>query len=188
IPIQLCTDCGSETTLLYSLQNALCEIFHSDIELNELPAHIYLLSVNNIVVERSWGHLQLDWEALLSGDNGPVKSANDARHWMETKGWILAGEPYNRTKLVALVTRGTQLDSNVQNTVLAVAFLLEDDINDQSAKAIAQVVAAKVLGCIGDAAASLSTLSEFVSATSTSQAETTVALKEVSKQITVRFR
>ncbi|KAG6893435.1 hypothetical protein C0992_009979, partial [Termitomyces sp. T32_za158] len=61
IPIQLCTDCGSETTLLYGLQNALREIFHSDLELNELPAHIYLRSVHNIVVERSWGHLQLDW-------------------------------------------------------------------------------------------------------------------------------
>ncbi|KAG6875105.1 hypothetical protein C0992_005191, partial [Termitomyces sp. T32_za158] len=61
IPIQLCTDCESETTLLYGLQNALREIFHSDMELNELPAHVYLRSVHNIVAERSWGHLQLDW-------------------------------------------------------------------------------------------------------------------------------
>lgn len=37
------------------------EIFHSDVQLNELPAHIYLRSVHNIVIERSWRHLQIDW-------------------------------------------------------------------------------------------------------------------------------
>lgn len=64
IPIQLTTDCGSETTLAFGLQNALREIFHPDFDGRELPAHVYLRSVHNISVERAWLRLRLDW-----GDN-----------------------------------------------------------------------------------------------------------------------
>ncbi|KAH7909728.1 hypothetical protein BJ138DRAFT_1114711 [Hygrophoropsis aurantiaca] len=64
VPLQFTTDCGSETTKLYGLCNALREMFHPDYNLRELPAHIYLRSIHNIVVERSWLRLRLDW-----GDN-----------------------------------------------------------------------------------------------------------------------
>lgn len=39
-------------------------IFHPDFDLTELPAHVYLRSVHNISIERSWLRLRLDW-----GDN-----------------------------------------------------------------------------------------------------------------------
>ncbi|KAG6895114.1 hypothetical protein C0992_003109 [Termitomyces sp. T32_za158] len=130
-----------------------------------------------------------DIGALLSGDPGPVKTVNDARRWMETKGWILAGEPYDRTKLVrvlmtaAMVTKGTRLDSDARNAVLAVAFLLEDDVTDSTAETIAQAVAAKVLDRIGPVTTSLSTSVEFAAAASTTQAETTLALKDAATQL-----
>jgi hypothetical protein len=39
-------------------------VFHPDFHNDELPAHVYLRSVHNISVERSWLRLRLDW-----GDN-----------------------------------------------------------------------------------------------------------------------
>ncbi|KAH9921377.1 hypothetical protein B0H21DRAFT_701632 [Amylocystis lapponica] len=64
IPLQFTTDCGSETTTLYGLQNALRSLFHEDIDNTELPAHVYLRSVHNISIERSWLRLRIDF-----GDN-----------------------------------------------------------------------------------------------------------------------
>ena len=48
-------------------------------ELNKLPAHIYLCSVHNIVVEHSWGHLQLDWgkNAVDVSEKGKVEGWYD---------------------------------------------------------------------------------------------------------------
>ncbi|KIK59296.1 hypothetical protein GYMLUDRAFT_60215 [Collybiopsis luxurians FD-317 M1] len=67
IPTQFTTDCGSETTMLFGLMNALREIFHPESPLEELPAHIYLRSVHNISIERSWLRLRLDF-----GDNAVI--------------------------------------------------------------------------------------------------------------------
>ncbi|KAF7986909.1 hypothetical protein HWV62_12687 [Athelia sp. TMB] len=64
LPLQASTDCGSETTKLFALMNALRAIFHPDFDLDTLPAHVYLRSVHNISIERSWLRLRLDW-----GDN-----------------------------------------------------------------------------------------------------------------------
>ncbi|KAG6836604.1 hypothetical protein H0H93_006154 [Arthromyces matolae] len=94
IPEQLSTDCGSETTLLHGLQNALREIFHGDVDLRELPAHVYLRSVHNIVIERSWGHLQLDWgktavEVFERGQAEGWYDENDENH-QELCRWLWA--------------------------------------------------------------------------------------------------
>jgi hypothetical protein len=43
------------------------EIFHPNLDLTELPAHIYLRSVHNISIERSWLRLRLEW-----GDNAVI--------------------------------------------------------------------------------------------------------------------
>ncbi|KAF8445060.1 hypothetical protein L210DRAFT_3611184 [Boletus edulis BED1] len=64
IPLQFTTECGSETTKLFGLANSLREIFHPEYDNVELPAHVYLRSVHNIAIERSWLRLRLDW-----GDN-----------------------------------------------------------------------------------------------------------------------
>jgi hypothetical protein len=81
MPIQMTTDCGSETVEVFGLGNALryvlwsCldvrtvealyrEIFSPDLPIDELPAHRFLRSVNNITVERGWLQLRVRW-----GDN-----------------------------------------------------------------------------------------------------------------------
>ncbi len=73
------TDCGSETTQLHGLALALRfvlirllyfhvsrfmhsrQIYYLDYDNSELPAHIYLWSVHNISIERSWLRLRLEF-------------------------------------------------------------------------------------------------------------------------------
>uniref|UniRef100_A0A8H8CM95 Integrase core domain-containing protein n=1 Tax=Psilocybe cubensis TaxID=181762 RepID=A0A8H8CM95_PSICU len=61
MPLQFTTDCGSETTQLYGLINALRNAFQANLDSSELPAHVYLRSVHNISIERSWLRLRLKW-------------------------------------------------------------------------------------------------------------------------------
>ncbi|KAJ7166545.1 hypothetical protein C8R43DRAFT_878000 [Mycena crocata] len=68
MPVQITTDCGSETTELYAVVNALRLRFHPDWDPVEVPPHVYLRSVHNVSVERSWFRLRLDF-----GDNAVLK-------------------------------------------------------------------------------------------------------------------
>ncbi|KAF9530863.1 hypothetical protein CPB83DRAFT_919742 [Crepidotus variabilis] len=61
LPLQFSTDCGSETTGVYGLMNALREAYHPEIDPSILRAHEYVWSVHNISIEQSWLRLRLDW-------------------------------------------------------------------------------------------------------------------------------
>ncbi|KAG8938640.1 hypothetical protein FRC04_008035 [Tulasnella sp. 424] len=61
IPNQTASDRGSETTKVYGLGTALRDIFAGNIAPDDAPAHIYLRSVHNIVIERGWLRLRLEW-------------------------------------------------------------------------------------------------------------------------------
>ncbi|KAJ6515066.1 hypothetical protein C8R47DRAFT_1206416 [Mycena vitilis] len=61
VPLQTTTDCGSETTLLYGIVNAIRDIFHPALAEEGVRAHTYLRSVHNISVERSWLRMRLDF-------------------------------------------------------------------------------------------------------------------------------
>jgi hypothetical protein len=86
MPLQTTTDCGSEITQVYGFANALRYVFllHSTLvspltklilreyfsphlSTDELPAHHFMQSVNNITIECGWLHLCLQW-----GDNVKV--------------------------------------------------------------------------------------------------------------------
>ena len=61
------------------------EIFHPDFDLAGLPAHIYLRSVHNISIERSWLRLRLDWGdnaviAFEKGKDDGIYNPDDAQH------------------------------------------------------------------------------------------------------------
>ncbi|KAG5719556.1 hypothetical protein E4T56_gene14208 [Termitomyces sp. T112] len=71
-----------------------------------------------------------------------------------------------RPRAGSLLESRVQIENDVRNAVLAVAFLLEDDVTDQLAEAIAKIVAGK-----------------FASATSSSQAKMTLALKTMATQL-----
>ena len=80
-----------------------------------------------------------DINALIAGSPGPVSNPSEARKWLETKGWILNGENYNRTKVVDILLTTSLLPKippETANAVRAAAFLLEDDITDKISSAI----------------------------------------------------
>jgi hypothetical protein len=51
-------------TLYYSDISVQRQIFAPHLDVDELPAQIYLQSIHNIVIERGWLRLRLEW-----GDN-----------------------------------------------------------------------------------------------------------------------
>ncbi|KAJ7501648.1 hypothetical protein B0H11DRAFT_1713461 [Mycena galericulata] len=68
MPIQVTTDCGAETTDLFAVVTALRALYHPEYDADEVPAHVYLRSIHNISIERSWYRLRLDF-----GDNAVLK-------------------------------------------------------------------------------------------------------------------
>jgi len=78
MPLQTTTDCGSETyafgnllwyvlasQMIFSYSHHPCsEYFAPDIDSQDVPAHRFLRSVHNIVIERGWLCLRSVW-----GDN-----------------------------------------------------------------------------------------------------------------------
>ncbi|KAJ7084796.1 hypothetical protein B0H15DRAFT_381633 [Mycena belliarum] len=80
VPLQTTTDCGSETTLLYGIVNAIRDVFHTELSDVGVRAHTYLRSVHNISVERSWLRLRLDFgdTAVLSFNQGVADGKYDS--------------------------------------------------------------------------------------------------------------
>ncbi|KAF7362207.1 hypothetical protein MVEN_00566900 [Mycena venus] len=72
VPLQTTTDCGSETTLLYGIVNAIRDMFHPGLKEAQIQAHNYLRSVHNIAVERTWLRLRLEFgdTAVLNFNQG----------------------------------------------------------------------------------------------------------------------
>lgn len=85
LPLEFSTDCGSETTQIYGIVNALREMFHADIDPSVLPAHRYVRSVHNIGIERSWLRLRLELgnNAVLAfrrGIDDGIYNSSDTKH------------------------------------------------------------------------------------------------------------
>lgn len=60
-------------------------LYHPEWDINEVPAHVYLRSVHNITVERSWYRLRLDFgdNAVMRFKEGIIEgwyNPNDADH------------------------------------------------------------------------------------------------------------
>ncbi|KAG6884250.1 hypothetical protein C0993_012782 [Termitomyces sp. T159_Od127] len=130
-----------------------------------------------------------EFGALLQAQAGPIKSVSDARWWLDSKGWVLAGEPYDRMKLArvlmtaAVTAKGMKIKGDARNAILAVALLLESNIIDSTLKAIANAVASKILKHVKPVVHHMASSADFTSANGTAQAETTLALKGVSAQL-----
>ncbi|KAH6885542.1 hypothetical protein BKA70DRAFT_1337741 [Coprinopsis sp. MPI-PUGE-AT-0042] len=97
-PTQGTTDCGSETTLIYGLANALDELDAELVELdNGTPAtalpHMFLKSVRNITIERGWvtmrtqviDNLRIFWDAGAHLFDPSVSRQNDLVNWLWSK-------------------------------------------------------------------------------------------------------
>ncbi|KIJ41027.1 hypothetical protein M422DRAFT_172686 [Sphaerobolus stellatus SS14] len=92
MPIQSTTDCGSETTQIYGIVNALQELLQLELPLDEIPAHRFLKSVHNIMIERGWHRLHIQWGdtvayewnmGIISGIYNP-----DLPHHVDLATWL----------------------------------------------------------------------------------------------------
>lgn len=126
-----------------------------------------------------------DLTSLLAVDSGTIRSVSDARRWLESRGWILAAEPYDRTKLAnVLVTAAlTPKTPDLKNAALAVAFVLEANVTDQVSSLLAEAVAEKTLGKLSAAVDKLNSSADFISANDSSRAETSLTLNSVTKDL-----
>ena len=122
---------------------------------------------------------------LMSSNQGPVTNANDACKWLDSKGWILAGEPYDRAKLARILLTAALLPKVPNEAIAAirvVAFLIKENITDNLSTQLAAAVADKVNALLLDTKADLATAKTFLKANSIQQASTSIELKEVAAQ------
>ncbi|KAG6875903.1 hypothetical protein C0992_001765 [Termitomyces sp. T32_za158] len=127
-----------------------------------------------------------DLKSLPAIDHGPIKSIHDARKWLETKGWILAAEPYDHTKLVnILVTAAlTSKHEDLKRASLAVAFILDANVTDRISEGLADAVAAKAAARLGEVNEKLYCTSEFLAASDAARADSTLSLSKLTTKLT----
>ncbi|KAI6124718.1 hypothetical protein EDD16DRAFT_1691098 [Pisolithus croceorrhizus] len=83
MPLQMTTDCGSETTKVFGLGLALCEQFAPHLSTEALPPHCFLHSVWNIVIKQGWLCFRLQWgaNARIWWDAGEgIYNSTDPKH------------------------------------------------------------------------------------------------------------
>ncbi|KAG6881765.1 hypothetical protein C0993_012830, partial [Termitomyces sp. T159_Od127] len=88
-----------------------------------------------------------DLKSLIATDSSLIKSVPDACKWLKSKGWILAGDLYNHTRLVTILATAalTSKQLELKNAAITVAFLLETDITDHVSNTLAKAVTRKTV-------------------------------------------
>jgi hypothetical protein len=126
-----------------------------------------------------------DLEAQLQSSTGPVTCVKDARVWLDTKGWILAGEKYTKPKLADIlftVALSSKLPNDASSAIKAVAFLIEEiadqDFSTSLANMITDKISSQISSSIDDLATGIASTKEFLNAVTRQQAESTLALQE----------
>ncbi|KAG6874701.1 hypothetical protein C0992_006930 [Termitomyces sp. T32_za158] len=123
-----------------------------------------------------------DLKSLMATDSGPIKLVQDVRKWLETKGWILAAEPYDRSKLVSILVTAAIASrlEDLKRAAIAVAFILESDVTDHVSDTLANAVASKTIHHLGGLIEKLGSLVDFITANDATHANSTLELKATS--------
>jgi hypothetical protein len=129
----------------------------------------------------SWAELDVQLDAAT----GPVTCIKDARVWLDTRGWILAGEKYSKPKLADIlftVALTQKLPNDACSAIKAVAFLIADlaeqDFSATLADTIAEKIATQINSSIDKLASGVASTKDFLDATMHQQAEAMLALQE----------
>ena len=113
---------------------------------------------------------------------GPVRSLTDARKWLDSKGWVLSEEPYDRSKIVRILLTAAALPKvpmEACHAIQAAAFLIEENILDTSASIISEAITAKLTPLLSDILPDLTPTKTFIDAVSTQQASPLNELKAI---------
>ena len=102
MPIQTTLDCGSETAVVYGLVNVLwyitymskclvnheyiynSEEFSPNLPVDEVPAHCFLHSIHNTVIDCGWLNLCLQWgdNIIVTWEEGEgIYNPSNPEHW-----------------------------------------------------------------------------------------------------------
>ncbi|KAG5349901.1 hypothetical protein C0989_001345 [Termitomyces sp. Mn162] len=121
-----------------------------------------------------------------TGDTEKLTTSSDFKTILASNsGPILAAKLYDCIKLTSILAT-TALTSNqakLKSTILAVTFLMEADVYNQVLNVLANIVAAKALGKLNSMVGKLSSIAEFLNANNAQRAETTLAIKYMSKML-----
>jgi hypothetical protein len=111
----------------------------------------------------------------------PITGPRDARKWIETKGYILSGEQYNKPKLADILftlAAEAKIPTKVKNAIVSVAFLIEDIAEEDFTASLSTKIISKFETALSLINSKVKSTKKFLSATTTQQAEATITLQK----------
>jgi methyl-accepting chemotaxis protein len=130
-----------------------------------------------------------DLDAQLAASASPVTSEKEARAWLEKKGWILPSEQYTKNKLADIifsVVLSSKLTPTADSTLRATAFLMRDLGEEDLATSISTKLIDKITSRLSEPIdkldKSISSVNNFLLATSQQQASALLSLQDSTKQ------
>ena len=88
--------------------------------------------------------LRSELNSLISGNSSPISNNTEARKWLDSKGWVLSEEPYDRLKMVKILLTASlipKVPAEAANAIRAVAYVLDDDMTDNISSSLTNAVA-----------------------------------------------
>jgi hypothetical protein len=113
--------------------------------------------------------------------NSPISSSRDAKNWFKSKGWILSGEKYSKSKLADIlftVVINVKMPNEAKLAIAVVTYILEDIVEEDFVSALSDKILAKLDGAISNLSVDVDNTKRFLAATSSQQVEGTLAFQK----------
>ncbi|KAH0578027.1 hypothetical protein J132_08317 [Termitomyces sp. J132] len=130
-------------------------------------------------LEQSWPLLtHSDFKSLMAIETGPVRNLQDTCKWLESKGWILAADPYDQARMTSILVTAalTSKQQELKTTAIAVAFRLDANVTDHILDSLAEAVVSKTVDRLDGILGKLNTSVDFLATNDTSRTEATLSL------------
>ncbi|KAG5724629.1 hypothetical protein E4T56_gene3672 [Termitomyces sp. T112] len=126
-----------------------------------------------------------DLKLLMSIDTSPVRNLQEARKWLEMKGWILTVDPYDQARMTSILITAvlTSTPTELKAMAIAVAFILEANIMDHVSDSLVDTVISKTADWLDNMVGRLNTSIDFLAASNTSWAEAMLSLGKTSEAL-----
>lgn len=125
-----------------------------------------------------------DLMSQMTNDAIAVTSAKTAREYLRQNGWMLANTKRTRANLVDILFTASQkkLPIETQNTIRAVAFILEFDLESDISSSLAELVRERVAVTLDTLTSDLNRTRDFLDATTKDQAAAALEIRETANQ------
>lgn len=132
-----------------------------------------------------------DAQAMIAAATVPtpiITNSDDAKKWLLKKNWVPEGESLTRLKLADILFNlatqtnphtGKTVTLEFQSAILSVAYLIEDQAEDDYTSSIGKKITAKLYESLNNINEVFAKSKEFMDATSTQQASTILSIQEV---------